>query len=138
MLDISMHAPSAIIMAAFEHRPESAVRGFHIYKDIWTPTLHQCLQTMQDAGNTEDPHAVAVVKHDASSPGSQVTVGHVPREFSRLSWYFLQNDGEIMCEITGRRRRSPLVQGGMEIPCIYKFVGKKKHIKKLVKLLKKV
>ena len=25
----------------------------------------------------------------------------------------------------------------MEIPCIYKFVGKKKHIKKLVKLLKK-
>ena len=69
---------------------------------------------------------MAVVKNDAASPG--LTVGHVPRKLSRRCWYFLHNDGETTCEILGSRRL-PLVQGGLEIPCIYKFVGKKKHKK---------
>ena len=67
-------------------------------------------------------------KDDAGSLDSRI-VGHVPREFSILFWYFLQNDGEITCEITGSRRQSPLVKGGLEIPCSYKFVGKKKQKK---------
>ena len=112
--------------AAFEHTLESCVRGFHVYKDVWTPTLHECLQTRQDLGNLQDQYAIAVCRGDAA--GSRI-VGHVPREFSRLFWYFLQNDGEITCQITGSKRRSPLVQGGLEIPCLYKFFGKKKHEK---------
>ena len=118
--------------AAFEHTLESCVRGFHVYKEVWTPTLHECLQTRQDLGNPQDQYAIAVCRGDAA--GSRI-VGHVPREFSRLFWYFLQNDGEITCQITGSKRRSPLVQGGLEIPCLYKFFGKKKHMKKLRKLL---
>ena len=110
------------------------MRRFHFYKDVWTPTLHKCLQTRQELGNLEDEYAIAVCKADAASLDSRI-VGHVPREFSKPFWYFLQNDGEITCEITGSRRRSPLVKGGLEIPCSYKFVGKKKHIKKLSKLL---
>lgn len=123
--------------AAFEHTIESCVRGFHVYKDVWTPTLHERLQTRQDLGNTKDQYAVAVCKSDGSTaaPTSPRTVGHVPREFSRLFWYFLEKGGEITCQITGNRRRSPLAQGGLEIPCIYKFLGKKKHIKRLRKLL---
>ena len=30
---------------AFEHSLESCVRGFHVYKDVWTPVLNECLQT---------------------------------------------------------------------------------------------
>ena len=85
------------------------MHGFHVYKDVWTPTLHECdcLQTRQELGNPEDEYAIAVCKDDAASLDSRI-VGHVPREFSRLFWYFLQNDGEI----TGSRRQSPLVKGG--------------------------
>ena len=108
---------------------ESCVRGFHVYKGIWTPTLHECLQTRQELGNPEDEYAIAVCKADAASLDSRI-VGHVPRGFSRL--YFLQNDGEI----TGSRRRSPLVKGSLEIPYSYIQVCRKEETHtKLGKLL---
>ena len=78
-------------------------------------------QTRQEFGNTE----VAVVKIGPGS--SEVTVGHMPREISRTSWYFLQNDGEITCEkIVGSRHCSPLIQGGMEIPRKYNLLELRK------------
>ena len=111
----------------------SAVCGFHVYKVVWTPTLHEVLQTRRELENREDRYAVCVLKTSAES---QTIVGHVPRELSKLFWYFINNDGEVTCEIIGNRKRSQLLQGGMEIPCVYRFVGKKKHIKKLRKMLK--
>ena len=33
------------VMAAFEHTIESSVRGFHVYKAIWTPTVNEQLKT---------------------------------------------------------------------------------------------
>ena len=125
-------------MSAFEHTIESVVRGFHVYKAIWVPVLDEVLQAKQEFDNEEDQYAVAVVKTTPSTTGrpDEVTVGHVPRSISRMCWYFIQHDGEITCKVTGRRRRSDLPQGGMEVPCEYKFIGKKKHIKKIRKLLK--
>ena len=122
-------------MSAFEHTIESVVRGFHVYKDVWVPILHEVLQTKQEFDNEEDRYAVAVFKTTTGS-SDQVTVGHVPRSISRVCWYFIQHDGEITCKITGGRRRSDLPQGGLEVPCEYNFIGKKKHIKKIRKLLK--
>ena len=52
-----------------------------------------------------------------------VTVGHMPREISQVCWYFLDHDGEVTCRITGRRVRSSLSQGGLDVSCFYKFVG---------------
>ena len=112
----------------FSHSIDSAVRGFHVYKNIWTLAMNEVLQTRQEIGNPEDEHAVAVVK---TSDAGERTVGHVPKELSRICWGFLHNDGEIICTVTGSRRRSPLMQGGLEVPCRYKFIGKRKHIKKL-------
>ena len=100
-------------MSAFEHTIESVVRGFHVYKDAWVPVLH----------------TVAVIKTTSSD---EVTVGHVPQSISRMCWYFIQHDREITCKVTGRRRRSDLPQGGLEVPCKYKFM----RIKKICKLLK--
>lgn len=59
-------------------------------------------------------------------------VGHIPRKISKTCWMFLARDGsEISCRITGSRQRSVLLEGGLEIPCIYTFKGKKKLIAKL-------
>ena len=56
-----------------------------------------------------------------SVDNNNTTVGHFPREFSHLLWH----GGEIECEMTGRRQRSPLVQGRFEIPCNVALHGKK-------------
>ena len=114
---------------AFEYTMDSAIRGFHVYKSIWTPILNEQLRPFQEHGNAEDLFAVAVCT------SGDLKVGHVPREIARICWYFLEHDGEIVCTVTGTRRRSPLAQGGLEIPCKLKFIGKRKHIKKLKKLL---
>jgi len=59
------------------------------------------------------------------------TVGHVPREISRKFWHFLRHGGRSTCEITGRRKCG----NGLEVPCVYRFVGKRKLIEKLEDLL---
>ena len=38
-----------------------------------------------------------------------------------------------MCEITGRRKRSSVLNKGLVIPCTYTFSGKPAMVKKLVK-----
>ena len=93
----------------------SSVRGFHHYQRVWLPLIGQRLSDERELHNPEDRFAVAAMKH--SSTGDTSVVGHLPREISRVLWYFLLHGGEIDCEVIGERRRSPLVQGGLEIPC---------------------
>ena len=106
---------------------ESTVRGHHVYKSTWTPLLGQVLQTSTESGNEHDRFAVAFTKDDNA-------VGHLPREISKVAWYFLHHGGEITCEITGRRKRSGVPGKGLEVPCTYTYLGSPKMIKKLVKL----
>ena len=109
---------------------DSAVRGFHVYKDIWNPEIGEVLLCEQEFGNLHDPYAVPVVRED------NVVVGHVPRTISALCYFFLRRNGMILCQVTGRRRRSvDLPQGGMEVPCTLTFVGQSQYIKKLQKLI---
>ena len=61
------------------------------------------------------------------------TVGHMPREHSRLSWYFLKHGGQIICEVTGRRSSTP--GKGLEVPCLHTFKDKPALIKILIKVL---
>jgi hypothetical protein len=84
---------------------------------------------VREAGNAEDPYAVAVV-----SDGN--TVGHVPRMISAACSLFLQRSGTIICRITGSRRYSvDLPQGGLELPCVYTFSGDDRVLSKVKKLL---
>jgi len=53
---------------------------------------------------------VAVLQGDSA-------VGHIPRESSRVAWYFLRHGGEITCEITDRRR-SDVDGKALEVPCV--------------------
>ena len=57
------------------HEVESAVRGYHIYKDIWSAAVGSTLSCRQERFNPHDSYAVAVIKDD-------VVVGHVPRNIS--------------------------------------------------------
>ena len=117
--------------SAAEHETfqlSSVVRGHHVYKSIWTPNIGQVLENAAEVSNTEDSHAVAVLYQGN-------TVGHMPREISKISWFFLMHGGDISCEIVGRRRRSPIPGKGLEVPCKYTFSRKPAFIKKLVKLL---
>ena len=76
----------------------SVVRGFHVYKGVWSPSINEELPTQQEHGNPADPHAVAIMKTGA-------VVGHVPREISTFCWYFLTRNGTISCTVTERRQR---------------------------------
>ena len=93
----------------------SAIRGFHVYQYSWTPHIGQQLQAEKERYNHEDRFAVAVIK--VGGNGSQSVVGYIPRELSRLLSHFLAHGADIICEVTGQRQRSPLSQGGLEIPC---------------------
>lgn len=105
---------------------ESVVRGHHVYMNHWTPAIGQILEVHQEEGNAHDRFAVA------TSRGESV-VGHLPIEFSKLAWYFLQHGGHIVCEITGSRRRSDVLNKGLVVPCTYTFSGKPKIMKRLRK-----
>ena len=45
---------------------ESCVRGYHIYKEIWSPTAGQEFQCEREELNAEDPYAVAVICGDSA------------------------------------------------------------------------
>ena len=103
---------------------ESVIRGHHVYKSVWSPVLGEVLCLALEEGNEHDRFAVCVKR------GEQI-VGHVPRELSSKAWHFLRHGGQSTCEVTGRRKRG----NGLEVPCTYRFVAKRRLVKKLEVLL---
>ena len=99
---------------------ESVIRGHHVYKDIWTPTTGEILDVQREPENERDHRAVCLLK-------SSTIVGHVPREVSRIFWFFLRRNGRISCEVTGRRKHGK----GLEVPCVYTVRGPEKMIIKM-------
>lgn len=104
---------------------ESVIRGHHVFKEVWSPRLGEILLVDKEAGNHHDRHAVALLKAD------KTPVGHVPREFSRTFWRYLSHGGKISCEVTGRRKYGK----GLEVPCVYKFFGSEKLVKKMKSII---
>ena len=49
----------------------SCIRGFHVYKDWWTPTRGEILPLQPEPENAEDKNAVAVLKESR-------VIGHIP------------------------------------------------------------
>jgi len=84
------------------------------------------LTVNREEDNSYDSCAVAVCWDDC-------IVGHLPRDISEVSWFFLLHGGNISCEITGHRKFGV----GLEVPCSYKYTGPPKLIKKLKKRLQK-
>ena len=97
---------------------DSVVRGYHVYKDVWEASLGELLKCERETGNSFDPFAVCMKKHDD-------TVGHMPRKISAICSLFLWHGVRIQCEVTGTRQYSrDIPQGGLEIPYQYIFEGR--------------
>ena len=94
----------------------SYVRGFHVYGNVWTPSIGEILVCERKDGNPSDLYAVAIKK------GGKV-IGHVPRKMSAACALFLQLGGALHCEVTDSQCQysSNLPQGGLEIPCKFVF-----------------
>ena len=76
-------------MAVFELTVRTAVRGYHIYKEVWPPAIGEEFVCRQERDNDHDRHAVSVHKE-----GDDV-LGHLPREISSVAFFFLEHDGCI-------------------------------------------
>lgn len=87
----------AVVVESAVWRHDSAVRGHHVYKRMWTPRIGEVLEVDVERGNIHDRYAVSVLKEGT-------VVGHAPRELSRYLWFFIDNGGRITCEVTGRRK----------------------------------
>ena len=97
------------------------VQGFHVYRVYWDPVIGEKLTTQPDPdGRTfGDKHSVAVMKDG-------MTVGHLPKDISCLAKYFIVHGGKITCRVTGKKKRSKMLRGGLEVPCTYEFTMKEK------------
>ena len=92
-------------MASFEI--EAMVRGYHIYKDVWSAVIDEEFPCKREDGNRFDPFTVAVCNGD-------IVIGHVPRKISSVRSLYIRRGGEIHCRVTGSRRFSAdLEQGGL-------------------------
>ena len=91
----------------------AAVRGFHVYKINWKPQEGELLKCAHEVDNPYDMFSMKICK-----PDSNEIVGHLPMEISRITKFILDRGAVCNIKIRGKHyRRSPLVQGGLEIPC---------------------
>ena len=110
------------------HVCDSCIRGHHVSKDFWTPVINEELVCAQESGNSHDPYAVAIKK-------GSVVVGHVPRKISAICLLFLRVETITATVTDSRQYLNDLPQGGLEVPCVFKFCGEAKIIDKVRKLL---
>ena len=102
----------------------SFIRGYHAYKDVWTPMVGKSLLLKREPSNIKDSNAVAVCLEST-------IVGHVPFNLSASLFHFLRREvNKAFAEVTG-----PAVNRGagygMEVPCKYRLYGPKPYIIKM-------
>ena len=91
------------------------IRGYHEYHIVWTPVLNEILEAKHKFHNCHDCYAISVLK---CLHGSDTVIGHLPWEISRFTYFIILHGAQVSCRITDtHHRRSPLVQGGLEIQC---------------------
>ena len=90
----------------------SKIRGYHVYKEVWSAVVGETLACHRETRNLIDPYVVAVIR-------SGKVVDHVPCSISMLCSLFIKRGGNIItCEVTGNRQSSyDLPQGGIEFLC---------------------
>ena len=89
-----------------------AIRVFHYYRKYWRPNLDKKLICIHEQKKVFDMFAIKTCLEDGR------TVGHLPREVSRICKFLLDCGASMTVELTSTNyRRFPLVKGGLEIPC---------------------
>ena len=71
----------------------AAVRGFHVYRDIWLPYINETLICLHELGNACDVFVIKCIK-------GNVIVGHLAREISRPTKHLLERGAIVTATIT--------------------------------------
>ena len=80
-------------------------------------TLHSGYYIIHKSGNPYDRYAIAARKSLPGTSAIASIVGHLPREISRFTCFLIQHGATVVVKVLEtHHRRSPLVQGGLEIP----------------------
>ena len=80
---------------AFFGTVSCVVRGYHVYKEVWNPSIEKAFVCFAEEENSHDRKVVAVTCAEGYA------VGHLAREISGLCFHFIKHGGEITGEITG-------------------------------------
>ena len=81
----------------------------------WKPEEGKILECLHEENNPYDVFSIKVCK----SNNAQSVVGHRPVEISRITKFILQRGARVQATVTGKHyQRSPLIQGGLEVPCL--------------------
>ena len=95
---------------------DSAICGYHYYRKCWSPKIKENLICSHERNNAFDKSAIKTCKEDGE------IVSHLPNELSCTLKFLLDRGAKISAVLMSTHyRRSPLVQGGMEIPCKVTF-----------------
>ena len=92
----------------------TAVRGFHYYQSYWQPTENECFDC---AYEKENPYNYFATKTWQKTDGK--IVSHFPMEISGPTKFLLDRGARITATLRSTLSyASPLVQEGLEIPCL--------------------
>ena len=113
---------------------DSFVKGYHEYKNIWTPKIGETLSAERETENLVDKYAVCVKKNNE-------IVGHLKLgkdgKFAKTVFYFLRAGEYGLCDFLIKGKPVNLGDGdGMQVPCSLNFNGRKKFIDILENTLK--
>ena len=73
----------------------SYIRGYHAYKEIWTPVIGESLLLRREPTNTSDANAVAIYLEGT-------IVGHVPYNLAGSMSHFLRREvNKAFAEVMG-------------------------------------
>ena len=96
----------------------SYIRGYHAYKEVWTPVVGESLLLRREPTNTRDANAVALYIEGT-------IVGHVSYNLAGSISHFLRHEvNKAFAEVIG----AAVNRGagyGLEVPCIYRLYGPK-------------
>ena len=106
-----------------------SIKGYHVYKSVWTPTLQEQVYGQIEPHNPVDKYAVTVKKDEK-------VVGHLPLwengKFAKTIFYFLRADLYGKCNITVTGKAVNLGNGdGMQVPCILHLSEQKSMVEML-------
>ena len=91
----------------------SAVCGYHYYRKYWQPQAHQKLECVHEKDKPYDFFAIKT-----ANITSGMTVLNLPMETSCVTKFLLDRAARVFTILTSANYYiSPLVQGGLEIPC---------------------
>ena len=77
---------------SIKHSFQCGLRGFHVHKEVWNPIVSEVLRCCHERKNPFDRYALAAMKR-LPRRLADCTIGHLPREISRVIRFFLLRGG---------------------------------------------